>query len=360
MGKRETGIDELPSGSYRARVRTPDGQRLTKTFPTRKEAAAWKAAQARALRDGANVSGSRQRAAAYLDEWVEAHAATKAPRTAHQYRDHVRRILTPALGDLTLGRLDVPAIEAAYARMASAGQSAAMVGKAAVTLGVALEAARRARLIPANPARDARRPRVERGARAGGTAWTREQRKAFVAACDGHRLEALFVLWLDTGMRPGEIFALRWGRVDLPNRAVTVAETLDEIDGRLTFKATAKTRKSLRTLPISQTAADALGRLTPGDAAALVFTDTEGKPLRVGNVRRRDFLPLVAKAGVPVIRLYDLRHTAITRDLKATRDPVEVARKAGHSTVTLTLNTYGHALDADARRMADLVDDDLR
>jgi integrase len=76
----------------------------------------------------------------------------------------------------------------------------------------------------------------------------------------------------------------------------------------------------------------------------LVFPNEIGDPLLIGNVRKRYFDPIVAKAGLPKIRLYDLRHTSATMLLSEGEHPKVVAERLGHASTNLTLDVYSHVL----------------
>jgi integrase len=76
----------------------------------------------------------------------------------------------------------------------------------------------------------------------------------------------------------------------------------------------------------------------------LVFCSEEGTPLSIPNLTYRYFRPILEKAELPRIRLYDLRHTCATLLLMAEENPKVVSERLGHSTIVLTLDTYSHVL----------------
>ena len=76
----------------------------------------------------------------------------------------------------------------------------------------------------------------------------------------------------------------------------------------------------------------------------LVFCSEEGTPLSIPNLTYRYFRPILTKAKLPRIRLYDLRHTCATLLLIAEENPKVVSERLGHSTIVLTLDTYSHVL----------------
>jgi integrase len=194
-----------------------------------------------------------------------------------------------------------------------------------------------------------------------------EARKLLDAA-QGARLEALYVLALYTGMRQGELLALKWQDVDMENATVSVRRTLTRSGGRYTL-GEPKTKKSRRSIRLAPRAADALGRHLErqlsemqmlGDAytdQGLVFTTDTGAPVNPSNLRRRSFAPLLRKANLPRIRFHDLRHTCATLLLGEGTHPKLVQELLGHATVAITLDTYSHVIpgmgDQTARAMQD-------
>ena len=89
----------------------------------------------------------------------------------------------------------------------------------------------------------------------------------------------------------------------------------------------------------------------------LVFTDTKGGPIRKTNLLRRSFRPLLERAGLPRIRFHDLRHTSATLLLAEGVHPKVVQERLGHSNISLTLDTYSHAVPTMQRDAADRMDD---
>ena len=87
---------------------------------------------------------------------------------------------------------------------------------------------------------------------------------------------------------------------------------------------------------------DHLATYTPADPGAFVFTAPEGGPLRVPAWRRRQWVPAVERAGLKPLRPHDLRHTAVALWIASGASPLEVSRRAGHTSTSFTLDRYGH------------------
>jgi integrase len=180
---------------------------------------------------------------------------------------------------------------------------------------------------------------------------TVEQARAFIPAIAGHPYEALFALAMTTGMRPSEYLALAWVDIDFVQGAVRVSRTLEWRRGGWQFADTKRAR-SRRAIKLQSWVIDLLEqrrqRTAPqtsaGPAQDLVFLAKRGGPIRESRFVWRYFKPLLRSAGLPNIRLYDLRHTAATLSLAAGVSPKVVSEQLGHASVAFTLDVYSHVL----------------
>jgi integrase len=176
-----------------------------------------------------------------------------------------------------------------------------------------------------------------------------DQVSKFLKAAKSDRLCALYVLAVATGLRQGELFALRWSDVDLKRKVVSVRYTLVETPSER-FLAEPKSTKSRRQVDLPQFAVDSLldhrkRMLAEGFAAVeWVFCDTHGGQLRRSNVIRNSFKPILKKAKLSGMRFHDLRHTSATLLLSQGVHPKIVQERLGHSQISLTLDTYSHVL----------------
>ena len=179
-----------------------------------------------------------------------------------------------------------------------------------------------------------------------------------MAAAIDPRYKAAVLLAAYGGLRAGELFGLRAKRVDPLRRTVTIAETLVDVGGHPYF-GPPKTRAGHRTIPLPRVAAEPLaehlvtyGR-KPDD---LVFTAPEGGPVQLNVWRRRFWAPAVRGAGLAHLRPHDLRHTAVALWIAAGANPKEAATRAGHTSVSFTLDRYGHLFPGSEQRLNDALD----
>jgi len=231
-------------------------------------------------------------------------------------------------------------------------------------------------LITRNPAARVTPPKVERIER---RVLTPPEIGFLLEAARGDRLEALIVLALTSTMGPGELFALRRRDVHLSERYLTVTGDLVEAAGhgyRPTLEAT-KTAKRRRRIDLPAIAVDALRerlkRCLAEGSGEFIFTSPEGDPIRLSNLRRRWWKPLLEKAAVEAekaaqaagdrayrfpadLRMYDLRHTANAL-MGLIGVPIEVAReRMGHSSIRTTVDVYGHIFKGQGELVAGKLD----
>jgi integrase len=183
-------------------------------------------------------------------------------------------------------------------------------------------------------------PRPWRGEVRPLTSWTQVER---IAGELPARLELLPILGAGCGLRPGELLGLDWSSVDLARRTLTVRQSVYE--GEL--RATLKTRRSRREVPIRARVAEALHGAVSYRDSDLVLTSARGGVVNLRNLRAREWRRALSRAGVDhPHRIYDLRHTYATWSLRAGLDIYQLARRMGTS-VAMIDATYGH-LAADA------------
>jgi integrase len=172
-----------------------------------------------------------------------------------------------------------------------------------------------------------------------------------MAAIVGHPYEALFALAMTTGMRPSEYLALTRADIDLVRGTLSVSRTLEWKKEGWQFADTKRSR-SRRVIKLQAWVIALLerhrqsvdGRNDNNPAGDLVFVAKRGGPIRESKFVRRYFKPLLRKAGLPNIRLYDLRHTAATLALAAGVSPKIISEQLGHASVAFTLDVYSHVL----------------
>ncbi len=164
------------------------------------------------------------------------------------------------------------------------------------------------------------------------------------------------ILGAYSGLRPGELLAVRVGSLDETRNMIRVTEAVKEVRGRLSIGGP-KTQKGTRSVPIPASVMAELMKNSEGKAPSdLIFTLPGGEPVRISNFRRRVWYPATAAAEVPGLRMHDLRHTCVSFWIASHHaTSKEIAEWAGHRSVATVINRYGHLYPGtEGRAMAAL------
>lgn len=313
---------------------------------------------------GLPQSDDRRTVGAYLNEWLTTTEATIRPRTFVRYSEYVRIHAIPVVGHVVLSHLGPQHLQQLYANRLAAGLSTSSVAHLHSVIHTALRQAEAWGVVPRNVARLVKPPRVRRREM---RTLSPEEARLLLQAASSDRYEALFAIALSTGMRLGELLGLRWRDVQLDAAALHVTATLQSTRQGHQF-AEPKTSQSRRQVALTQTAIAALRRHRATQIAErlrlghswhdldLVFTSENGGPVDDSNLRTRHFYPLLERAGLPRLRLHDLRHTAATLMLGRGVHPKIASEMLGHSQIAVTLDLYSHVTPTMQREAAAAID----
>lgn len=390
-------VVDVPSEGGKRRQLTKGG------FRTKGDAEAWRDDVLKATERGATRINPRLTVGEWLAEWlaektrdsgVSAYGKTVRSNTATGYRLAVR-YLTEQLGHVRLSELTASHIAAAYERMTAAAEerareveerqelaNAALVAngktprahapvrrlgpttlaRVHACLRTALQAAVRAGYKPFNPCHQVTLPSAPRRVP---DQWTPEQLWTFLESVAGHRMGMLFEVIAAAGLRRGEALALRWSDVDVVAGSVQVERQLLNVwgeDGPVF--GVPKSSNGLRVVALPASTVDALKlhRLAQDserdawheayDDFGLVFCQENGRPYDPAKVTKT-FSKLAKEAGLPHIRLHDVRHAAATRWIANGVPVAVVSKRLGHSSISITVDTYAHREDEADRRAAE-------
>jgi len=371
--------------TYVVRVRDPQNGRMKDAwvggFATEQEAKVARNAARAAADQGTAVAATRITVRDYLEDWLEASASRVRPTTLVSYSLHVHRYIVPAIGAGRLQQLTPAMIDKMNAALLKSGRmprrepvegekpapaqglSPATVRRCGATLHKALGDAVRKKLIPYNPADAVDLPRVKAGGADGAgdlPVWTRLQLDKFLTHVAGERLFPMWRLAAWTGMRRGEVAGITWRDVDTDAGTITVRRARVNVTSADVRESKPKTARGRRRVELDEETRVALADwrerhdaerkawpgVWPGDD--LVFTLEDGSGLRPDYLSRT-FRARAARAGLPVIRFHDLRHTHATLLLAAGVPVKVVSERLGHSTVAFTMDVYQHVLPGQQR-----------
>lgn len=369
-GQNEGSISKRQDGRWEAALTLPGTGGKRKRFygETQRVVREQLTAALRALDQGEPPATECQTVAQFLARWLEDVVKPSVrPKTYHSYAQLVRLHLAPGLGQHQLRKLQPQHVQAFMNEKLAAGLSPRTVQYLRAVLRRALGQALKWGLVARNVATLVDPPRMERPQL---RALTPDESRRFLDAVRGDRLEALYAVALALGLRQGEALGLRWQDVDLDAGELRVRVALQRVQGQPLRLVEPKTRQSRRTLPlpppvIAQLRAhrtrqreDRLlaGERWEGEGWGLVFANTRGGPLEPRNLTTR-YKALLALAGLPNIRFHDLRHSCASLLLAQGVHPRVVMEILGHSTITLTMNTYSHVLPQAQRDALDRLGD---
>jgi len=321
---------------------------------------------------GIPIAIERQTLGDFLTRWLsDSVRPSVRPLTYQQYEQHVRLYLKPSLGKTALAKLSPQAVQAFINARLEDRLSPRTVQLSIVILRRALDQAVKWGLAARNVAKLVDRPKVKRHEI---EPLSSEQARALVEAAKGRRWDCIYTVALAIGLREGEVLGLRWQDVNLEERTLKVSQAVARIGGKrygakgeLRF-VEPKTSRSRRSMALPEFVVKALrahrvqqaeARLAAGPAwqdNGLVFATGKGTPIEPSSLVA-DFKALLVEAKLPrTVRFHDLRHSAASLWL-ARGVPLKVIQELlGHSSITLTADTYSHVLDDLKRDAADRMD----
>jgi integrase len=300
-------------------------------------------------------------------------ASQLTPRSYERYTEIVKKNLVPALGAGKLTKLRSAQIVEAYSKALAGGRRDGKGGLSANTvvymhrvLKQALAQAVSWRELGRNEASAVKPPKVER-----------KQMKVLDTDGVANLIETardatLFIpilLGVTTGMRRGEVAALRWRHVDLDRAQISVEESAEQTKNGVRYKPP-KSGKG-RTVALPATVVEELRSHRVKQAQVLlkvgirlsddafVVAQANGGPFQPRSLTHA-FDLFLAKHKLPRVRLHDLRHTHATAMLKGKIHPKVVQERLGHSTIAITLDIYSHVLEGMQEDAAEVVDAALR
>ena len=348
-------VQKRTDRNWVARYRTPDGRERSKSFRRKVDAARFLAQVEvdKARGDWVDPRLGKTDLGEWAQTWLETTSDLRASTRARDESILSNHVL-PRFGATPLAAIDYMAVRSWVADL-SKRLSPASVHKAHQVLSKVLRSAVAAGLISKNAAENVPLPRQDRTEM---RMLTPVEVQALADAMDP-RYRAVVITAAYTGLRVGELTALRRSNIDLLRRRITVTETLVEVKGELIFNPP-KTARGFRSVPIANVVARELEQhlLSYGEGApdSLVFAAPEGGPLRLSLWRRRFFLPAVQRAGLEHLRIHELRHTAVSLWIAAGASPVEVAKWAGHSRTQTVFDVYGHLMPGTEEQVTDALD----
>lgn len=316
-------------------------------------------AETKRLHDGDYIEPSKVTLGDYLTHWLATYAQHNVrPTTYRSYEQLIRVHIRPALGNVPLQKLTPAHLQRFYSDKLVGGRSDGKPGGLSPrtvrylhsVIREALSQAVKWQLTTRNIA-DATEP--PRGTRPQVQVWDRAEALRFLNVTGDDLYGPIWLLALGTGLRRGELLALRWQDIDLARGELSVRRNMVELGSKLVFQEP-KTSAGRRSVRLSPSIVVALKehRTTQQERRlfvgywrdpSLVFTTADGGPIAPRNLIRH-FKDLIARADLPKIRFHDLRHCHATLLLQEGLPAKIVSERLGHASIAITLDTYSHVL----------------
>lgn len=354
-GRGEGSIYQRKDGRYTASMPVEGQGRKRKYFygKTRSEVREKLHTAQLEQRQGILATGPKQTVKDYLDDWLENIQKAKLKVSTYSlYRRHLDNHIIPGLGHIQLQKLTADQVQAFYSQKQKEGIAASTIRAFHVILGVALKDAVRRKRLPVNICTIVTPPRR---ATHEIQPLTAEQARHLLEAARESRLLCLLTLALATGMRLGEILALRWEEVDLEKGTLQVRHTVAYIYKHGLIESEPKSESSRRSITLPQFVIAEMEQHRIHQAQArkkmgstweehgLVFPNKYGRHFNRASLQNL-FKKALRKAGLPDIRFHDLRHSAATILLSMGVPAKVVQELLGHSHISITLSIYAHVL----------------
>jgi integrase len=338
-----------------------NGKPKRKTFygKTRKEVVAKMDEAKSQLMQGTFTEASKITLGEWMVKWLEEYKKpTIRQNTFESYYDVIKTHILPCgISRVKLQKIQACDLQSFYNDKLKNGRidnkgglSTRYVRYIHTLIREALEQALKENLVSRNMADATSPPTVKTK---GMQILTKEQLQDFISVVREDRLATAFILDIGTGLRRGELLGLKWDCVDFKKSTIIIKRQLLSLKDGPVIEEDMKTKSSKRSIPLAENlikelkahkVRQAKEKLQIGDMyndQGLVFCQEDGSPIEPKSFTKR-FQNLLKQAGLPKLRLHDLRHTHASLLLSENIHPKVVQERLGHSSISMTLDLYSH------------------
>ncbi|MFH0812849.1 MAG: tyrosine-type recombinase/integrase [Pseudomonadota bacterium] len=268
----------------------------------------------------------------------------KRPTTVDYYQILKDRHLLPHFESIKVGRIDPLHIERFMKEKLSEGSlSKVTINKIVTALGSILSYAVRHRYIDYNPVASIEKFRKSGEEQSGERRYLKPEEIRTLLEKAEPRYKALFLAAVLTGLRQGELLGLQWGDIDWTRKQIIVRRSLSK--GKFYNPKTTTSRRSVDMPPELIAELKRWKLACPISDLDLVFPNELGKPENSSNMMKRGFIPTLRRAELPKITFHQLRHTYSSLLIKQGEHPKYIQSQMGHSSIKVTMDTYGHLME---------------
>jgi len=367
----EGSIIQLKNGLWQARIsiRNPEGELKRVAFygKTKKEAHEKLVKAQRETQTGSFVEPNKELFETWITSWLDNYKKGKIkPASYALYEMVIRTHISPAIGKISIQKVETKDIQKLLNSLAETKKSTSLIEIANLLIKGALNQAMKEQKVMRNVASAVELPK---GTKKEVYPLSQDDVKKFLQAAKKSKYYPAFLLEINTGLRKGELLALRWRDINLDEGTIQVNETLSRVSlvnpkgekkTELVF-GTPKTKKSNRVIKVPANALKVLKehQLASGNRNnpdGLVFSVNGGKPLDPKSFTER-YAVVLKKAGIPKTCFHALRHTAAVMLLQAGETVKNVQDLLGHEKYSTTMDTYAAYMpDSEKAKTADRMD----
>ena len=334
---------------YHAQIHDIHGRRRGLTFRTKKEAEEWidSMKMDRTIGRSEYTIGTRTTMGEFIDAWLAIREPHLAPETFRSYSHLAKNHIKPAVGKIKVKEFDATEVDALMGRMKSKGYSAGTIQATFAVLRAAFRHAIKKKKLTINPMDHADRP--SGNSKPNKHIPKADFQKIYQVASLNPYMHARIEIGMIVGLRPGEIYGLKWSDIDFQAQVINVERQYQRVQGEGLVERTVKTGQS-RTVPISietvnilktHKAYQAMHKENWKHDYDLIFPNTVGNPLD----RKRDskwWNDILKRAGVPAYTLYQMRKSAFTYMAALVSVP-SLLEYTGHTNVSTVMKHYAYA-----------------
>jgi integrase len=290
------------------------------------------------------------------DQWLAYKKMNIREHTYESYLGHVENNLKPFFGETKITRINYRSITKFAAHEDERGASVHHLRKSLVLLTGIMKYAVRQRLIEYNPVQEVEKPK-------GRSRYKEEDQmdilrpdeiRLFLEKVETQKHKTLFTLAVMSGARQGELLGLMWSDVDWFNSQLIIRRTYQH--GQFYEPKSSTSKRKIDLGPTAMAHLKKWKLACPLNELDLIFPNDIGKPIDKNNLVRRHFEPAIRKAGLRKIRFHDLRHTYASLLIDQGEHPKYIQTQMGHSSINVTMDTYGHLMKMVNRESARRLD----
>lgn len=362
------GVGQRKDGLYTARYTDKDGKRRQKYFKTLQECRNW-LAQVN-LRDGhGNVLyGENMTVDAWYRYWIDNVKGNNIRyNTRRGYNDRYEKNIKPLIGDMLLKDVKPLHCQDVLNQMAD-GYMNSTIQRTRTVLWVLLDSAVENELLLKNPVTKSVRCKSGKESK-DKRVLTMEEQCLFLRVAKDTDNYNQYALILQTGLRVGEMTALKWSDIDFEKRILHVRRTMEYVYSDKRWRSgDPKSRSGARDIPLTNEAVCILKRQKEKikglnwdstEFPGFVFLNQDGEPAKRSSYNK-DLYMLAGKAEIEPFSVHTLRHTFATRCIEAGMKPKTLQTILGHADIGTTMNMYVHITEEERSREICMIEDALK